>query len=230
MLLEVCGDVSDAEVIANKKELSRLADILGDRTIEQHRKVIQARRTEINRELEKIPVRIDEVERGLPEVIADAKILQPEISAFRAKEQELLEQLARTESGGAIAEKTKLLRKLEAELINLKNQHHAKYETEIRTKQKALNDTQEEYHGLLASLSGMEKSLELRHEELASLGNRITTLRAKWHDINEQQFEFEQSDTCPTCGQDIATGTTGSCSRESTGGIQSAESREAGDY
>ncbi len=201
LLLEVCGDVSDEEVINSKKELSKLADILGNRTIEQHRKVVQARRTEINRELEKIPVRIDEVKRGLPEVIADAKILQPEISAFRAKEQELLEQLARTESGGAIAEKTKLLRKLEAELINLKNQHHAKYETEIRTKQKALNDTQEEYHGLLASLSGMEKSLELRHEELASLGNRITTLRAKWHDINEQQFEFEQSDTCPTCGQ-----------------------------
>ncbi len=201
ILLEVCGDVSDAEVIASKADLSKLADILGNRTIEQHRKVVQARRTEINRELEKIPVRIDEVERGLPEVIADAKILQSEISAFRAKEQELLEQLARTESGGAIAEKTKLLRKLEAELINLKNQHHAKYETEIRTKQKALNDTQEEYHGLLASLSGMEKSLELRHEELASLGNRITTLRAKWYEENEKQFEFKQSDTCPTCGQ-----------------------------
>lgn len=201
ILLEICGDVSDHEVIQSNKDLSELPGILNDRTLEDHRKVIQARRTEINKELEKIPVRIDEVERGLPEVIADAKILQPEISAFRAKEQELLEQLARTESGGAIAEKTKLLRKLEAELINLKNQHHAKYETEIRTKQKALNDTQEEYHGLLASLSGMEKSLELRHEELASLGNRITTLRAKWHDINEQQFEFEQSDTCPTCGQ-----------------------------
>jgi DNA repair exonuclease SbcCD ATPase subunit len=203
LLLEVCGDVSDAEVIASTKELEKLADILGDRTLEQHRKVIQARRTEINKELDKIPVRIDEVERGLPEVIADAKILQSEISAFRAKEQELLEQLARTESGGAIAEKTKLLRKLEAELINLKNQHHAKYETEIRTKQKALNDTQEEYHGLLASLSGMEKSLELRHEELASLGNRITTLRAKWCEENEKQFEFKQSDTCPTCGQKL---------------------------
>src|SRR5690606_41792462 len=28
LLLEVCGDVSDAEVIASKKELSKLADIL----------------------------------------------------------------------------------------------------------------------------------------------------------------------------------------------------------
>ena len=26
-------------------------------------------------------------------------------------------------------------------------------------------------------------------------------IRDRWHDINEQQFEFEQSDTCPTCGQ-----------------------------
>jgi chromatin segregation and condensation protein Rec8/ScpA/Scc1 (kleisin family) len=56
LLLEVCGDVSDAEVIASKKDLSKLKDILGNRTIEQHRKVIQARRSEINKELEKIPV------------------------------------------------------------------------------------------------------------------------------------------------------------------------------
>jgi len=201
LLLEVCGDVADADVIASKKELAKLSDILGNRTIEQHRKVVQARRSEINKELERIPVRIDEVQRNLPEAVADVKTLQSEISAFRAREQDLLEQLARAEGGGAIAEKTKLLRKLEAELIDLKNQHHAKYETEIRAKQKALNAAQEEYHGLMASLSGMEKSLELRHEELASLGNKLTTLRAKWHDINDQQFEFEQSDTCPTCGQ-----------------------------
>lgn len=203
LLLEVCGDVSDAEVIASKKELAKLSDILGNRTIEQHRKVVQARRSEINKELERIPVRIDEVQRNLPEAVADVKTLQSEISAFRAREQELLEQLARAEGGGAIAEKTKLLRKLEAELIDLKNQHHAKYETEIRAKQKALNAAQEEYHGLMASLSGMEKSLELRHEELASLGNKLTMLRARWHEENEKQFEFEQSDVCPTCGQKL---------------------------
>ncbi|HHW94431.1 MAG TPA: AAA family ATPase, partial [Mogibacterium sp.] len=49
LLLEVCGDVSDQEVVSSNNGLSRLAEILGKRTIEQHRKVILARRAEINR-------------------------------------------------------------------------------------------------------------------------------------------------------------------------------------
>src|SRR5690554_3252932 len=67
ILLEVCGDISDADVIASKPELAELPDILNGRTIEQHRKVVLARRKEINNELERIPVRIDEAERSKPD-------------------------------------------------------------------------------------------------------------------------------------------------------------------
>src|SRR5690606_8908659 len=66
ILLEVCGDISDADVIASKSELAELPAILAGRTIDQHRKVVLARRKEINDELERIPVRIDEAERSKP--------------------------------------------------------------------------------------------------------------------------------------------------------------------
>src|SRR5690606_2110005 len=39
LLLEVCGDVSDEEVISSQKALNALKDILGNRTIEQQRKI-----------------------------------------------------------------------------------------------------------------------------------------------------------------------------------------------
>ncbi|MEH6943512.1 ATP-binding protein, partial [Bacillus sp. JJ722] len=67
-LLEICGDISEEEVIASDSALSSLPTILQGRTIENHRKIISVRRTEINKELEKIPVRIDEITRSLPNV------------------------------------------------------------------------------------------------------------------------------------------------------------------
>ena len=92
---------------------------------------------------------------------------------------------------------------LEAEILELEKQCRAKYETEIQEKRESLKSVQEEYFELMAAISGMEKSLELRHEELASIGNKITTLRAKWYEVNNKQFEFEQNDICPACGQKL---------------------------
>jgi molybdopterin converting factor small subunit len=123
LLLEVCGDVSDAEVIASKADLSKLADILGNRTIEQHRKVIQARRSEINKELQKIPVRIDEVERGLPDIsdIANPNELPNDIAKLREQLKKKQEELAQARAGGQVAELTKRLREVEGLLIEEKN-------------------------------------------------------------------------------------------------------------
>ena len=125
MLLQVCGDVSDEEVIENKKELAKLADILGNRTIEQHRKVIQARRAEINKELEKIPVRIDEVKKGLPNIddITNEKELPKDIAKLREELKAKQEELAQAKAGGQVAEKTKELRMIEAQMLDLKNRY-----------------------------------------------------------------------------------------------------------
>jgi len=67
ILLEVCGDVSDADVIASNEKLAELPAILGNHNLEDYRKIIKARHTEINKELTQIPVRIDEATRSLPD-------------------------------------------------------------------------------------------------------------------------------------------------------------------
>ena len=54
-LIEMCGDVSDADVIAAHKNLRDLPAILGKRSTDEHRKVVDARRKEINAELKTLP-------------------------------------------------------------------------------------------------------------------------------------------------------------------------------
>ena len=68
LLLNICGDITDDAVIASDGKLGKLPDILQGRSLEDHRKVIKAQMVKLNQELTTIPVRISEVQRGLPSI------------------------------------------------------------------------------------------------------------------------------------------------------------------
>ena len=210
LLLEVCGDVSDAEVIASKPELSKLADILGNRTIEQHRKVIQARRAEINKELEKIPVRIDEAKRGLPDIddIANPDELPNDIAKLREQLRAKQEELAQAKAGGQVAEKTKELRLIEAQMMDLRNKHRQELDEKVGEKRRELSSVQHDMAELKAKIDSHNRNIKYRTSEISVLEERIKILRNNWHAENSKVFEQEQStflslDTCPTCGQPL---------------------------
>ena len=68
ILLDVCGDISEQEVIATDERLAKLQDVLGRYSIEDYRKKLAADRARINKRLNEIPVRISEVQRIIDEV------------------------------------------------------------------------------------------------------------------------------------------------------------------
>ena len=130
ILLQVCGDISDGDVLdslatlQNKDQILALTNILNTRSLDDHRKIIQARRTEINKELDKIPVRINEAELAMPDIstINKPEALPKDIALVKESVQKENQKLARLESGGEVAEKTKKLREIEAEIIRLQNE------------------------------------------------------------------------------------------------------------
>lgn len=204
ILLQVCGDVTDSDVIASDSALSKLPEILGNRSIDDHRKVISARRSEINKELERIPVRIDEVQRGLPDIrgVDEEEIKQSLENLkkhIRAKEQ----QLVRLESGGEIAEKTKKLREIEAELLEIKNQHQTNASLALQKKQDEYNKAREQYMEIKSEVSNLKQATEKNEQEVAALEETMAELREKWRQVNQEKLEYEADDVCPTCGQPL---------------------------
>lgn len=67
LLMEVCGDVPDDEVIKSSEELQDLVSILSGRKLDDHKKVVAGQRKKINDQIEHIPARIDEVQRAMPD-------------------------------------------------------------------------------------------------------------------------------------------------------------------
>jgi DNA repair exonuclease SbcCD ATPase subunit len=194
ILLEICGDITDDEVIASDPSLSKLPEILSGRKLEDHRKVITANRTEINKELEKIPVRIDETHRSLPDITStiDPNKAQELKKAIQEKQQEL----ARIESGGELAEKKKQYREVEAEIMRLQTEYKKEIEAQVEAKLKEIKSLQ-------------DKSFELQQKTkvtmpdpyINALEDSIENLRKKWFEVDAQ--EFSESGTCPTCGQPL---------------------------
>jgi len=205
LLMEVCGDVSDTEVIASNAKLSELSEILGNRTIEQHRKVVQARRTEINKELQKIPVRIDEVKRGLPNIddITNPDELPNDIAKLREQLRAKQEELAQAKAGGQVAEKTKELRMIEAQMMDLKNQYRQMLDKKVANKRRELSILQLDIDKKSNEIRSLESTIQFVDNEIRSMEEKLEALRKSWYEENAKTFEFEQDEVCPTCGQSL---------------------------
>src|SRR5690554_4334054 len=127
MLLEVCGDISDLDVITSDKKLAKLSGILGNRSIDDHKKVIAAKRKKINEQLEKIPVRIDEVQNSMPDIEGlDFGHIHDQIEETRALQDIHRKTISRIESGGEMAEKQKQIALIDTELMRLRTENDKK--------------------------------------------------------------------------------------------------------
>lgn len=203
-LLEVCGDISDADVIASDKKLSKLSKVLGNRTIEDHKKVIAAKRKEINQQLERIPIRIDEVQNGLPDIEGlDFDQLQADIKKYRTMQEARRKTISRIETGGEIAEKEKQIAQLETELLKIKQEHESKEREAFYSLVSERDKLSSEHTKMLSKPWAKQDEAERVKEQIIRGEKEVKNLRAKWHEENEKTFDYDQDNVCPTCGQDI---------------------------
>ena len=204
ILLEVCGDISDEDVIASDASLAKLPDILRGRKLEDHRKVIAARRSEINKELEKVPVRIDEANRALPDITGiDTKGLPAAIEAAKGVLKEKQAELARIQGGGEVVEKRRQLATVEGDILRLQNEHQAEQNKTIQEKYGLMGEAKGRVSEAQAELASAKRRTDAIAAEVAKLESARNQLREDWRAVNGEQFEHCGETACPTCSQDL---------------------------
>ena len=198
LLLEMCGDISDEDVIASHDELRRLAGLLEGRTVDDHRKVVAAKKTAINKELDMIPVRIDEAMRNKPEITSDKAKLIRDIETLSAGIDEVEKQKAIIQNGFSSTEKESKIRDINRQLEG----QSSKVLSDYHKQKQRLRD---EYETSLTKLKMVEvdrdRCADRRDElnkEIERESKRIITLQSEFDTFNAQQFNKE---SCPTCGQ-----------------------------
>ena len=198
LLLEMCGDVDDAIVINSKDELKRLTELLNGRSVDEQRKIIASKKTAINKELDIIPVRIDEAVKCKPTPLEAEQKLKDDIATIETAIKQLEEDKSVIVNGLDGAERTAKIRELKRKLADRKSQ----LMNEHTEKERRL---EHEYKLSLVQLQMAECERDRYKDREYELDSqikqeeaRIDKLQAEFDTFNQSQFNDE---LCPTCGQ-----------------------------
>ena len=201
LLLEISGDIKDDEVINSRSELTRLAELLNGRTVDEQRKIVAAKKTAINKELDMIPVRIDEALRNKADIAASESKLTTDIETLNKSINELENQKATIINGFSSTEKRSKIDEISRQLKARQSEVLSIYNSEKQRKRG-------EYEALLTQLKIIESEHDRYTDRAYDLAKdiereskRIETLQAEFDTFNAQEFNKE---ACPTCGQPLS--------------------------
>ncbi len=209
LLLDVCGDIPDAEIIASDDTLSPLRPALAryassKTPLDDLKKVTMGQRVEINKRIDQIPVRIDESQRGLPDVTGlDKNALSAEISTLEGQLNGAKLRLAGVDTGGNIAPLTKELNSINSEISGLENAHslkHSEIVSKLNQQIRALVDADEANERKEKSIKAEIKE---KNNRIIYLDNSMISLREKWHSIDAEEFQDTTESVCAACGQNL---------------------------
>ena len=206
LLINISGaNISDDEILDSKEEFKTIKDNLEGRSIDDYKKVVQAKIKDLNKEKETIPVRIDELTNTLiTEHNIDYKEIEEQKEEYNKQlnniELEMTDIQTKAKENMKIADQLTIAKK---ELADFK----LKKETEYSQK----------YSICLINLQNEKKIIEntirLKQEEdsdrllrIQSDQKRKEELYKKWDEVSKTALEFDpNSFICPTCKREYET-------------------------
>jgi DNA repair exonuclease SbcCD ATPase subunit len=203
-LLDICGDITTDEVISTNNELYRLHEILNGRSIEDHRKVIAARRTDINKELDKIPVRIDEIQRTLPQLDGiEKQSLEAEITQLNGDIDEKMTLMNNIRNGSAISAKQKAIQEIEIAMLQIKQEHQANSNDKVYSLKARIQEENSNATILQSKIDSIKQRKQMNAYNIKDLNDSRERLLKEWHEVNDRVLTHESDCECPTCGQSL---------------------------
>jgi len=199
LLMEICGDVTDADVIASSGDLAPLADILANRSFDSHRMVVAERRKKINKELETIPVRVDEVDRCMPDLsglnmeeleIGKAELLAA-LAGLKKKKDDIF-------SGAETAELRRQRSEIQTKISDLDRAAVSSLHDALAVARKKRDDLAAANNQARNAISGYQDQAKRLHVQVEIYERNISVYRQQWFDAAKNVEPI-----CPACGQGI---------------------------
>lgn len=200
LLLEMCGDVRDEDVIASTPEISELPGLLGGHSVDDFLKVAKSRKTALKKELDTIPARITENENaasGAPSA-DEIPAVEAEISALEKQEKDIAAKISAYNTPSAADERRNALRqeleRRRTEYLSEHNRRVGAYNTQLSELTERRDELYSERSPLLVKKTSLPRQIEEMRKQRNKLQAECAEIRAR---------EYTGGDTCPCCGQKL---------------------------
>nr|WP_325297111.1 AAA family ATPase [uncultured Dysosmobacter sp.] len=210
ILLEVCGDVTDDDVIATDPALEELGAYLlmpGTTgqfyTVDEYKKIAAAKKADINKQLQGIPGRIDEAQRAIPDAGTTEVQALADLDQLADERERLTAEKAAILAGDtATADARTKTAQAEAALAKAR----ADYATKAAAANADVNAKISDLQLKLAEARRRKLDDEMEAERQTGLAERMATRRAEllqlYKDVQAETWD-EGQEVCPTCHQPL---------------------------
>lgn len=207
-ILSLVPEVTDNDVASQSTNFQQLlASLNNGKTLAEYKTQLAAQKKKLNDQLKAIPVRIDEIRKGMPEVY-DFDALQIEINEKLAQIKTIedaitngQEQFNKLNEGRQAKLKVVNDLKLKKQSLEFElQQANSKKENEIANKKRECRDNISNDEKEIANLT--KKSQDLI-DKIPAIDVQLDALRDLWVKINAEEITFGEDDSnfkCPTCG------------------------------
>mgnify|MGYP000954033410 FL=1 len=209
ILLEICGDVDDDMVINSTPELKDLPEYLkmpGSTvqrySVEDYKKIAQVTKTDINKQIQAIPGRIDEATRAIPDTTGiDPAEMDKKVAAINAEREALEQQKARILAGDSFtSDIRKRISDAQAKLAEMRAEYAEKNSAANSSILDRINAIKTESIGAINKARDARNDIERKHRELARISELREQLLQEYTEVQAERWN-EDAETCPTCGQ-----------------------------
>lgn len=188
ILLSLIEDVKPEDIIAKNKDLEELD--LKNYTVDELKKIAKDAARKINKDIESIPARIDELDKSkIHDIDFDALEFRKRstLPAIKEIDEKLADASKMAEGMTEITEKITGLQKEKTDLAE--KYQNKRFEVNLKNKNVLL----EKEHDKLA--------LEEAKKNVEKLKDLVEKAREEWQEVHKEQYQGDFK--CPTCGQDL---------------------------
>lgn len=218
MIFQMVGDITDMDVaLSDKEKFANLAEQLSQKTLEEYKKEIAAKKKRIRESIDSIPARIDERKRDMAQA-EDWEALERDMAEKQAKVRELDGQIAdKSKAYNAkandLAGKAKELAEKKRQRASRENALRDELLAEWYRQTEAYNnrriaaqqlsfDISQRRRKVEADIMREKESIVRNQSDINEKEQRLSKLRDEWRSIKSRVFNPDNLETvCPHCGR-----------------------------
>lgn len=210
-LIDMAGEVTNEEITSINPDFQKLLSNLSNKTLEEYKKEVSAKRKRLNDDLKLIPSKISATSNMMP-AEQDFAVIEDELSQ---KKEELsaidsqLEDCTRQDKAirDAANARQEEANKLRTKMFAIENEARTEFlnrSTGKKNKIDALSRKISANTGLIAS---DEETIVSYNKKIESKNAHLEELRSEWTGIEAEQLSLSENDLqCPACGQFLPEG------------------------
>lgn len=202
-LIDICGDVSDDDVINASEALKDLPKYLEGKPVNDFIAILKDRKRKINSTLDKMPARIDEATQGLPDTTDLVReTIETELADLKKQQNKARNEIASLNNGSTLVEKRKRLAEIDTAIEKIKQKYDFEGNKQAIEDERKIGELKNKQLSIKYDIDQNNTRISNFENDIAKIDTKLVKTRTDYKNIYSQAFDESQT-ICPTCGQTL---------------------------